>query len=207
MRTILVALAVLTITVTVAAVLLFINGRRNAGYVVEALAAINDPYLLDLEGNPVEPWEILKDSVDVWIYTRTDCPVSNRYAPEVRELHETFHQRGVNFYLIYVDSRETAESIRAHLKEYEYPCEALRDPDHTTVRYTEVTVTPEAVVFDKSGRAVYRGRISDLYVDVGNARANATTNDLHDAIEATLSGRPVAEPVTKAVGCLIGDLK
>ena len=30
---------------------------------------------------------------------------------------------------------------------------------------------------------------------------------LADAIEATLAGQPVAEPVTKAVGCYIGDLE
>jgi hypothetical protein len=207
MRNTLLALAIIAYVVTLAGVFLIVNGMRNARYVVEQLAAADDPYLYDLDGKYVDPSEILGDGVAIWIYTRTDCPVSNRYAPEVRELHEAFHPRGVSFYLIYVDPQETAESIRAHVKEYNYPCVALRDPDHTTIPFTEATVTPEAVVFDKTGQIAYRGRISDLYAELGNGRASATKHDLRDAIEATLRGQPVAEPVTTPVGCYIGDLK
>jgi peroxiredoxin len=189
------------------AVVFAINGARNARVAAEAVAAGDDPYLFDLDGECIELSQVLHEGVVVWIYTRSDCPISNRYAPEVRELYEKFHSQGVIFYLIYVDARETAENIRAHLAEYQYPCPALHDPDHTTVRLTEVSVTPEAVIFDTSGRITYRGRINDLFVDAGNSRASATTHDLADAIEATLAGRPVARPVTKAVGCYIVDLK
>ena len=68
-------------------------------------------------------------------------------------------------------------------------------------------MTPEAVVFDADRKIAYRGRIDDLNADLGNARSAATKHDLADAIEATLAGQPVAEPVTKAVGCYIEDLK
>jgi peroxiredoxin len=207
MRRTLLTLALVAFAVTLALVVVIGRGMRNAGYVVNALAAIDDPYLYDLEGKRIEPGEILHDKIVVWIYTQTDCPVSNRYAPEVRELYDAFHARGVEFYLIYVDPTESVESIRTHLAEYEYPCPALRDPDHTTVHFTKVTVTPEAVVFDEAGHTVYQGRISDLYAELGNARVSASKHDLRHAIEATLDGRPVAEPVTKAIGCYIRDLK
>jgi hypothetical protein len=163
--------------------------------------------LLDLNDRRFDFWNAGEKSVRVFVFTRSDCPVSNRYAPEVRKLYESFHPRGVDFYLIYVDSTEKPETIRTHLKEFDYPCPALRDPEHTLVAYTQATVTPEAVFFAGDGRMTYRGRISDLYADLGNARSAATSNDLHDAIEATLNGRSVAEPVTEAVGCYISDLK
>lgn len=141
------------------------------------------------------------------VFTRTDCPISNRYAPDIGELYERFHSRGVEFYLIYVDPREPADAIRAHLKEFAYPCPALRDPEHTLVAATGATVTPEAVVFDAERRMIYRGRIDDRYAEVGRPRSVATTHELADAIEAALDARPVAEPVVKAVGCNIADLK
>ena len=56
-------------------------------------------------------------------------------------------------------------------------------------------------------KIAYRGRIDNWYSELGKSRSAATTHDLADAIEATLAGRPVAEPVTKAVGCYIEDLK
>lgn len=164
-------------------------------------------HLLDLDGLPHDLEPADHEAFTVVVFTRTDCPISNRYAPEIRQLYERFHPRGVGFYLIYVDPREQPDAIRAHLKEYEYPCLALRDPEHTLVAATGATVTPEAVVFDADRKIAYRGRIDDRNAAIGQSRSVTTKHDLADAIEATLAGQPVAEPVTKAVGCYIADLK
>lgn len=142
----------------------------------------------------------------VLIFTRADCPISNRYAPTVRSLHSTYQTRGVDFFLVYVDSTQMPDKIRRHLLEYQYPCEGVHDPSHELVKMTGATVTPEAVVFDSERKIAYRGRIDDLYVSFGQARSAATTHDLADALEAVLAGKTVPEPVTQAVGCSIGDL-
>ena len=142
----------------------------------------------------------------VVLFTRSDCPISNRCAPAIARLCDVFQRRGVDFYLVYVDPRETPESIRRHLQEYEYPCQALRDPRHALVAYCQATTTPEAVVFDRDRKITYQGRINDQYADVGRARPEPTTHELADAIESTILGRPVATPRTKPVGCPIADL-
>jgi cytochrome oxidase Cu insertion factor (SCO1/SenC/PrrC family) len=163
--------------------------------------------LVDLDGKPFDLKKSSEGRVHVALFTRTDCPVSNQLAPEVRELYEKLHSQGVDIYLIYVDPNEKPETIRKHLEEYDYPCAGLRDPDHTLVAQTGATVTPEAVVFDGDWRIAYRGRINNEYVEIGKSRASSVQHDLQQAIEATLAGRPVAEPVTRAVGCYIGDLR
>jgi hypothetical protein len=128
-------------------------------------------------------------------------------APEVRELYKEFKSQDVDFFLIYVDPHETAAAIHDHLREYEYPCMALRDPNHVLVEQTGATVTPEAVVFNDKWSVAYRGRINDMYEDFGKSREVPTKRDLRDAIVATLAGKAMAEPLTKAIGCYIGDLK
>jgi hypothetical protein len=163
--------------------------------------------LLDLDDKPFDLWTDSSAPATVVVFTRGDCPISNRYAPEVRRLCEEFQPRGVRFFLVYVDPQETAESVRAHLAEYEYSIPGLRDPRHGLVEETGATVTPEAVVFDSERKIAYRGRIDNLFADFGKARPAATTHELADAIAATLAGEPVAAPETKAVGCYIGDLK
>jgi hypothetical protein len=165
------------------------------------------PRLLDLDGRPFDLWAPGRAAVTVVVFTRTDCPISNRYAPEIRGLYETYHKRGVDFFLVYVDPRESAVDVRRHLTEYGYPCPGLRDPQHALVAYCHATATPEAVVFDKDRTIAYRGRIDDLYADLTRPRAEPTTHDLADAIESTLLGRPVANPRTTAVGCVIADVK
>ena len=174
----------------------------TAGSVLEASSL----YLLDLDDRPVDLERLGAGRIHVAVFTRSDCPVSNRFAPEVRSLYEGFHAKGVDFFLIYVDPSEKPDAIREHLRQYEYPCQALRDPKHTLVAQTGASVTPEAVVFDNNWKITYRGRINNMVEEVGNSRADATKHDLRDAIEATVAGRPVAEPVTMAKGCYIIDL-
>ncbi len=162
--------------------------------------------LLDLDGKPFDLWQE-SHSATVIVFARSDCPISNRFAPEIRRLYETYHLRGVEFYLVYVDPDEKPDKIRQHLKEFGYPCQGLRDPMHTLVAHCGATTTPEAVVFSQRRSMTYRGRIDDTYLDFGKARTEATSHDLADAIESTLSGRSVANPRTRAIGCLIEDLK
>jgi peroxiredoxin len=163
--------------------------------------------LVDLDDKAFDIKGAGQGRVHVVIFTRSDCPVSNRFAPEVRKLYDDFHAKGADFCLVYVDPSEKPSAIREHLRQYEYACPGLRDPEHTLVAQTGATVTPEAVVFDGSWQMTYRGRINDQYEELGKPRANSSKHDLRDAIEATLAGQPVAEPITKAIGCYIGDLK
>lgn len=163
--------------------------------------------LLDASDKPFDLWSDTSAKATVVIFTRSDCPVSNRYAPEVRRLYEEFEPQGVRFFLVYVDPKETAATVQAHLAEYEYPCAGLRDPEHHLANETGATVTPEAVVFDAERQITYRGRIDDLFASFGKLRDEPTSHDLADALAATLAGEPVAVPRTEAVGCYIGDLK
>ena len=53
---------------------------------------------------------------------------------------------------------------------------------------------------------VYRGRIDNVYAALGKRRPEATEHDLRKALDEVLSGRPVAEPRTQAIGCYIPSL-
>jgi len=143
----------------------------------------------------------------VFLFTSTDCPVSNRYAPEVRRIAERFAPQGVVFRLVYPSPAETAAAIRDHMKAFSYEgaTEALRDTRLALVKFSGATITPEAVVY-AGGRVVYRGRIDDRYVDLAVERPAATTHDLADALAAVIEGKAVRQPTTQAVGCFIADL-
>jgi hypothetical protein len=75
------------------------------------------------------------------------------------------------------------------------------------VKRAEATISPQAAVFDHTGRLVYSGRIDDRYVSFGKARPSPQTHDLENAIAATLEGKNVAEPRTHSVGCYLADVK
>jgi len=173
-------------------------------------AAVSSVRLLDLAGQRVDPFgEVAKKAI-VFLFVRADCPISNRYAPEVHRLVQKFTPRGVVFKLVYVDPSEPSQEIRKHMREYGYDMTALRDNEHTLVHMTGAKVTPEATVFvwgESGARLVYRGRIDDRYVDFGKTRPAPTTHDLEDVLQAVVQGRSLEQQTTHAVGCFIRDLK
>jgi hypothetical protein len=146
-------------------------------------------------------------SMTVLIFLSTECPVSNRYAPEIARLHGEFAPRGVTFRLVYPNPLDDEMAIQKHVAEFGYPPVAERDSNHILVKHTGATITPEAVVLDARQRVVYRGRIDDRFVELGRERPTATTRDLRNAITAALAGRRVTPSHTQAVGCFIADMK
>jgi hypothetical protein len=179
-----------------------------AGLLVCAPAArAGQVRLLDLENrivDPLHPAPGLKATV--FLFITTDCPISNRYAPEVTRLFKLFASKGVSFWLIYPNSAESPQAIRDHVTSFAYPMRALRDPEHALAKLVHATVTPEAVVV-AGERVVYRGRIDDRYPELGVERPAPTRRDLEDALTALLAGKTVQHPTTQAVGCFIADLR
>lgn len=160
----------------------------------------------DLEGKSFDPFRAAQGKVVVLIFVRTDCPISNRYAPTIQQLRTRYESQAA-FFLVYPDKKETADSIRKHTREFGYTFPALRDPQHILVKQSQAQITPEAAVFDASRRLVYHGRIDNLYEDFGHARKISTTHELEDAIQAAIQGKTVSAKATPAVGCYISDLE
>lgn len=162
--------------------------------------------VLDLAGRARDPFA-RPAHVRVFIFLRADCPITNRYAPELTRIQHVFESQDIEFWLVYPDPQVTAQQIRSHLVQYGFPGQPLRDPQHELVKRAHAVTAPEAAVFDAAGTLVYHGRIDDLWVDAGRARPMARTHDLEDAIEDTLTGRAVRQPETRAVGCSLADVK
>jgi len=142
----------------------------------------------------------------VLLFVRSDCPISNRYAPELQRLYQRYSLLGLDFRLLYPEPGLTPSAMERHRKEYGLTIPALLDAGHKYVDRAQVRVTPEAAVF-VNGRLVYQGRIDDRFVDIGKSRSEATRHDLDEVLAAVATGKSVQRRQTKAVGCAIEDLQ
>jgi thiol-disulfide isomerase/thioredoxin len=160
---------------------------------------------LHLDGTPADPFLAAPGKPVVLLFIRTDCPISNRYAPLIKKMSAEYGAK-VAFWLVYPNRSITAEKIRQYERDFGYQLPSLRDPQHVLVAQAQAQVTPEAAVFDANHHLLYHGRIDDLYQDFGRARSAATTHELDDAIQAALNGKkpPANAP---AIGCYIADLE
>jgi thiol-disulfide isomerase/thioredoxin len=172
----------------------------SAGSAMAAAAA------LDLKGNSVNPFELAAGKPLVLIFVRTDCPVSNRYAPTIQALSRRYAGQ-VLVRLVYPDQTETPALIEKHLHDYAYKVGALRDTQHTLVKISQVEITPEAAVFNGKGEMIYHGRIDNWYLDFGHARPQPTTHELDAAIQAALNSAHAAPASVGGIGCYISDLQ
>jgi len=179
------------------------GGALNAAKIVQASSSLST--IFDLAGHAFDPFDDTDAKAIVFIFISTDCPISNRYAPEIRRVEEAFARSGVRFWLVYADAETPSAAIRKHIQEYRLPQQALRDPRHALVRLAQARVTPEGAVFLPGRRLVYHGRIDNRYADLGKERPEATQHDLEEVLKAIVQGKPVPYSTAKAVGCYIPE--
>jgi len=171
-----------------------------------ALGHVLDPSVAvrDIDGVAREPLKVAKGHVEALFFVTNDCPVSNYYSHEIRRICDEYAQRGAGCALVYTDPAMTDEQARQHSKEYghgAYP--KMVDRSHALVKATGAAITPTAVLIGPDESIVYRGRIDNFYAAIGKTRRVVTEHDLRDALDAVISGRPVAKQEAPPVGCYI----
>src|SRR6516225_4999888 len=152
--------------------------------------------ILDTEGVP----HALRPNHDraalVVVFLGTECPIANGCIPELnRQFAELVEADShVAFFGAISDRSVTRAAAARHAAQFKIRFPVLFDASGEVADALKPTHTPEAFVIDRDGRLAYRGRIDDLYADLGKKRTEASRHNLADAIAAVLDGQPVATP-------------
>jgi len=161
---------------------------------------------LDLNGQPVGELGGPGIRLVVLIFAASDCPISNRYVPEIARLNAEFASRGVRVWWVFPNASDTAQIVAKHNRDFAIEEDTLLDPQQNLVRFAHVGITPEAAVFavrNGSLGELYRGRIDDRYLAIGQERPHPSHHDLEAAIDAALAGRAIPHPGGPPVGCSV----
>jgi peroxiredoxin len=142
----------------------------------------------------------------VLVFTGTDCPVSNLYAPRLVELHRAYKDKDVAFLAINANARETVEEVARHAREHGIDFPVLKDQDNLVADLALAERTCEVVLLDGQARIRYRGAIDDQYGQ-GPRKDAPAHNYLRDALDALLAGRPVEPGGTPVAGCLLDKVE
>jgi peroxiredoxin len=161
-------------------------------------ATLEDFTLPDADGKEHSLSSLKGKNGSVLIFVATKCPVSNAYNERMEKLAQDFKARGVNVIGINSNVAESGAAVKAHATENKLSFTVLKDPANKIADRLGATVTPEAYFLDASNKLIYHGRI-----DNAKDAANVASNELRDAIEATLAGKPVAKTTANAFGCAI----
>ncbi|MFN2454843.1 MAG: thioredoxin family protein [Pyrinomonadaceae bacterium] len=134
----------------------------------------------------------------VLIFVSVNCPVSNAYNERMEKLAVDYKARGINVVGINANKTEMPDDIKRHAAEKHLTFPILKDDGNKVADALGAEVTPEAFYLDASNKLVYHGRI-----DNSRNAASISTNDLREALDAGLAGKPVTKTGAKAFGCSI----
>ncbi|NOY38160.1 MAG: thioredoxin family protein [Chlorobi bacterium] len=140
----------------------------------------------------------------VIFFTCNHCPYVIGSDEVTRATADQYASKGVKFVGINSNSENTyAEDgfdyMVRRMEQYHFPWVYLRDDTQKVVRKYGGLKTPHFFIFDKNRKLVYTGRGVDSPRDASRIKVN----DLENALEDHLAGRPVRVPVTNPIGCTI----
>lgn len=139
----------------------------------------------------------------VLCFLGTECPLAKLYAGRLQGMAERFSDQGIAFVAVMSNSQDSPAECIEYAKVHKLSFPVVKDVDQKVADLFEATRTPEVVVIDRANQILYRGRIDDQY-QPGVARDEPTQHDLRLALEALIAGKPVGQPETVPVGCIIG---
>ncbi len=160
--------------------------------------AAPDFQLTTIDGKPFSLASVAKAHKAVVImFVSTQCPYSNAYNEEMRDMANAYASKGVLFVGINSNKTEDAAKAVAHAKANGHTFPIMKDPSNKIADLYDAQRTPEVYVVDSTGKLRYHGRITENHEDA------ASSPDLKNALDSLLTGKTVAKTVTKAFGCTI----
>jgi len=135
----------------------------------------------------------------VLVFFGAGCHCLDQHDARLRALHEQYHPRGVQLFMVDSEASASPERDRSEAERRGYPFPILRDPGGALANRLGAEFATYSVVVDPQGRVLYRGGIDS---DRTHLRDDATPY-LKDALDDLLAGRSPRVVEGKALGCAL----
>jgi len=159
---------------------------------------LDDFKLPDADGAEHSLKSLMGKNGAVVIFIATKCPVSNAYNDRMEKLAQDYKAKGINVIGINSNTTEPSAEVKSHAAEKHLTFAILKDEGNKIADRLGATRTPEVYVLDAGMKLVYHGRIDNSQKVEG-----ITANDLRDALDEMIAGKPVTKSGGAAFGCTI----
>src|SRR5438552_17974716 len=125
---------------------------RTALLLIAGLAA-TPVAVQDIDGHRLSLLSPPEHQLELLFFISSDCPISNRYAPEIQRVCNDYQSRGVRCVAVYPDAPDAA-TVKRHRQEYGFGAAipAVIDRERSLVRAVRPKVPPEAATLAAMGR-------------------------------------------------------
>lgn len=149
-----------------------------------------------------------EDQIRVYVFLHESCIISKHYTLPLKALYQEYASEEIQFIGLFPNASSTHAKIEQFKKTYEIPFELMADHAQIKTAALGASITPEVIVYNESkGEIIYKGRIDDTYVRVGQKRRITTSSELKNVLEAIKNQQEIPHTHTQAVGCFIQKVK
>jgi len=138
------------------------------------------------------------------VFTCNHCPYAKAVWQRIIRLGAYAQENSVNVLAInpninpnYPD--DSPDEMRKKIKEWGIPFPYLIDDTQKVARAFNAQCTPDIYLFDADKKLVYHGRVDDNWQD----ESKVTKEDLKEAIDDLVAGKPNKEEQFPSMGCSI----
>jgi peroxiredoxin len=156
----------------------------------------------NVDGRMVSIGDVTGKAGTLVIFTCNHCPFAKGWEQRIADIGNSYAKKGIGVILInandpakYTEDGWAEMQARAKTRGLQVPY--VVDETSAVARAFGASVTPEAFLFDKSGKLAYHGTVDDNHQDATKVQKRFLT----DALDAVVAGKPPALPETKSLGC------
>jgi peroxiredoxin len=161
--------------------------------------------LSDTQNNMVSIDDFAEAPALLVIFMCNHCPYVKHVRDALVRLVQEYQKKGVA--VVGISSNDVSafpedspEKMAEEARRYGYTFPYLFDESQDVARAYRAACTPDFFLFDAQRRLVYRGQMDDSRPSSGR---EASGDDLREALEAVLSGKPVPQKQKPSLGCNI----
>lgn len=138
------------------------------------------------------------------VFTCNHCPYAIAVWLRLIRLSKYAKELGINTVAINPNihpkyPEDAPEKMAQKIEEWGIPFPYLVDETQDTAKAFKAQCTPDIYLFDKDRKLVYHGRIDDNWQD----ESKVTKQELREAIENLVSGKPINHQQYPSMGCSI----
>ena len=186
----------------VMAVLFLASFKPEGGYKVGD--AVVDFKLKNVDDKMVSLSDFKDAKGFIVVFTCNHCPYARAYEGRLTEIANKYRPEGVGMVGICSNDaqdypEDSFEQMIEKSKALGFPFPYLHDANQNVARAYDVCCTPECYLFDREHKLVYHGWVDDNHQQPELVQSQ----DLRNAIEATLAGKVPEKQLTAIIGCSI----
>lgn len=138
-----------------------------------------------------------KPKIMVWMSTK--CPICQKSTIELAQVYESTKNQ-FDWQLVF--PTDAKASVKRFKRKYKLNIPHKLDSDLSLAQRFKITTTPEVLILDSTGHAVYQGAIDDSSPSLAVHR-QASVHYLSNACALLLDQKPPQPSYVKPIGCII----